>query len=37
MLASESDPGIYETLAKSLEGKQISKDQATEFLILILY
>ena len=33
MLASESDPGVYETLAKSLEGKQISKDQAMELLV----
>jgi 7,8-didemethyl-8-hydroxy-5-deazariboflavin synthase len=32
MLASESDPGVYETLAKSLEGKQISKDEAIELL-----
>ena len=33
MLASESDPGVYETLAKGLEGKEISKDQAMELLV----
>ena len=33
MLASESDPGIYETLAKSLEGKHISKTEAMELLV----
>lgn len=32
MLASESDPDVYETLAKCLEGKQISKTQAMELL-----
>ena len=33
MLASESDPAVYETLAKSLEGKQISKSEAMGLLV----
>jgi 7,8-didemethyl-8-hydroxy-5-deazariboflavin synthase len=33
MLASESDPAVYETLAKSLEGKQISKTEAMGLLV----
>lgn len=33
MLASESDPDVYETLANSLEGKQISKTEAMDLLV----
>ena len=32
MLTTKSDPGVYETLAKSLEGRQISKTEAIELL-----
>jgi len=32
MLTTKSDPGAYETLAKSLEGRQISKTEAVELL-----
>jgi FO synthase subunit 1 len=33
MLASESNSDVYETLAKSLEGKRISKTEATDLLV----
>jgi FO synthase len=33
MLTTKSDPGVYETLAKSLEGRQISKTEAMELLL----
>jgi FO synthase subunit 1 len=33
MLASESEPVVYEALAKSLEGKRISKTEAMELLV----
>src|SRR5438105_1339202 len=32
MLTTKSDPGVNETLAKSLEGRQISKTEAMELL-----
>jgi 7,8-didemethyl-8-hydroxy-5-deazariboflavin synthase len=33
MLTTKSDPGVYETLARSLEGRQISKTEAMELLL----
>lgn len=33
MLASESNTNVYETLARSLEGKQISKSEAVQLLL----
>jgi 7,8-didemethyl-8-hydroxy-5-deazariboflavin synthase len=33
MLTTKADPGVYETLAKSLEGRQISKTDAMELLL----
>ena len=33
MLATKSDPGVYETLVKSLEGRHISKTEAMELFV----
>ena len=33
MLTTKSDPGVYETLARRLEGRQISKTEAMELLL----
>ncbi|MGB7955429.1 MAG: 7,8-didemethyl-8-hydroxy-5-deazariboflavin synthase CofG [Candidatus Nitrosopolaris sp.] len=33
MLATKSDPGVYETLVKSLEGRHISKSEAMELFV----
>ncbi len=33
MLSTKSDPGVYETLVKSLEGRHISKTEAMELII----
>ena len=33
MLATKSDPGVYETLVKSLEGRHISKPEAMELFV----
>lgn len=33
MLATKSDPGLYETLVKSLEGRHISKTEAMELFV----
>ena len=33
MLATKSDPGVYETLVKSVEGRHISKTEAMELFV----